>query len=491
MKIKYFITVLSIVLLLCGCGQREEVLDVPTSTPTTVSTAEPTEMPTATPIVEPTAEPTVTPTVSPTAKPTAEPTEAPTPEPVAIATDAPAHVPDITAAPVEQPSPAPAAPEASDDWYQHMLNTSILSTGTNGRLEKFIQKLKNDEPVNIVTFGGSITEGAGAVNFTYSYSDHFVNSLLETYPLTNGRYHNSGLGGTPSTLGLMRYERDVTETLGTNPDLVIIEFAVNDYEEPTNGRAYESLVRTILEKDEDAAVILLFSVFKSKWNLQEAYIPIGEHYGLPMVSIKDAIATAYAGNHLNDTEFFADIYHPTNYGHEIMSDCLIELFTRVAGKDLSQPIAPLPETDIYGADFMGMHLITAQNKAGATQNIHGSFDEQDKALQTFSRTTKAAFPDNWHHPTDSGNKSLKIELTCKNILLTYKYSSFQDFGKASVYIDGIFITELNGYLNGGWNNTETVLILDEETPAHHVLEIKMSEGQEQQRFTVLGIGYTQ
>ena len=518
MKIKYLITVLSITLLLCGCGQREEVFEVPT----TVSTAEATEMPTVEPTVEPTAEPTAVPTPEPTIEPTAEPTEAPTPEPtvaptamptavptleptieptaeptvaptpepVAVATDAPAHVPDITAAPIEQPSPVPVQPEASIDWYQHMLNTSILSTGTNGRLEKFIQKLKNDEPVSIVTFGGSITEGAGAVNFTYSYSDQFVNSLLQTYPLTSGKYHNSGLGGTPSTLGLMRYERDVTEILGDNPDLVIIEFAVNDYEEPTDGRAYESLVRTILEKDEDTAVILLFSVFKSKWNLQADYIPIGEHYGLPMVSTKDAIATAYAGNHLNDTEFFADIYHPTNYGHEIMSDCLMELITRVAQKDLTQPITPLPETDVYGADFMDMQFITATNHAGVTVTV-GSFTGQDRTLQTFSRTAQGAFPDNWMHLPEAGDETLCLELTCKNLLLTYKLSSSQNFGKASIYIDGQLVRELNGHVNGGWNNTETVLLLDEDTATSHKLEMKMSEGQSQQYFTVLGIGYTQ
>ncbi|MBQ9143198.1 MAG: SGNH/GDSL hydrolase family protein [Lachnospiraceae bacterium] len=519
MKIKYFLTITAISLLLCGCGNQEQPpvsMQLPTET---IATVQPDKAQTDAPITEATAQQTTTPTAESSTQPTQPtdssgtesstptqaPTEAPapqltlapapesttesTPKPVAVATDAPAHVPDFTPAPTEQPGENSSQIENSTDWYQHMIDSSILSTGSNGRLEKVIQKIQKGEDVSIMAFGGSITEGAGAMNFSYSYGEQFIFNLQETYTNSSIHYHNSGLGGTPSTLGLMRYERDVTEVIGGNPDLVIIEFAVNDYAEPTKGRAYESLVRTVLEKENTPAVILLFSVFQSKWNLQDSYIPIGEHYGLPMVSIKDAIATAYSSNHLTDAEYFADIYHPTNYGHEIMADCLTELFEQVASKDPTQPISPLPETDVYGADFQGIRLITAKDNAGATV-APGSFTGQDKALQSFSRTTKAAFPDNWQHSTDGGNESLRVELTCKNILLTYKYSSSLDFGKASVYIDGNYITELSGYLNGGWNNAETVLILDEDTSAPHVLEIKMSEGQENKKFTVLGIGYT-
>lgn len=493
MEIKHLLAIAAVSLLLCGCSNQEQP-HMATQTPTeTVAPQQPAGKPTEAPILEATNLPTAIPADSPTMKPTPEPTETPivqtTEVPVAVATDAPAHVPDTTPAPTSQPDVNNMETTVPTDWYQYMIDTSILSTGTNGRLEKVIQKIQNGENVSIMAFGGSITEGAGAENFSYSYGEQFIFNLQETYPNSSIHYHNSGLGGTPSTLGLMRYERDVTEVIGDNPDLVIIEFAVNDYEEPTGGRAYESLVRTVLEKENAPAVILLFSVFQSKWNLQEDYIPIGEHYGLPMVGIKDAIATAYSSNHLTDAEYFADIYHPTNYGHKIMANCLTELFEQVASKDLTQPITPLPETDVYGTDFQGIQLITSQDSAGATVTA-GSFTGQDKALQSFSRTTKAAFPDNWQHNADGNNESLKVELTCKNILLTYKYSSSQDFGKASIYIDGNFITELSGYLNGGWNNAETVLVLDDDISAPHTLEIKMSEGQETKKFTVLGIGYT-
>lgn len=409
-----------------------------------------------------------TPEVSPAANPLPSSTEVPTTEPVIEETTEPTE--DI-------------------DWYQQMLNTSILSTGNNGRLEQVIQKIQNGEDVIISMIGGSITEGAGAENFSYSYGEQFIFSMQDTYPNSSIHYYNAGLGGTPSTLGLMRYERDVTDTIGAAPDLVIVEFAVNDWEEPTNGRAYESLVRTILEKDNAPAVLLLFSVFQGGWNAQDTYIPIGELYGLPMVSVRNATEYAYSTGNLNDELYFADIYHPNNYGHRITADCLVELFERVAAQEETVEIAPLPEGSVYDLDFMNMQLITSKDNKTATIT-EGSFSTPDTALQSFSRTTAAAFPDNWKHTADAGNEPFKAELTCKNILLSFKYSGSPDFGFASVYVDGEFVKELYGYQEGGWNNCETVLVLDEEQAAPHTLEIKMSEGWEDYEFTILGIGYT-
>lgn len=38
----------------------------------------------------------------------------------------------------------------------------------------------------------------------------------------------AGVGGTPSELGMIRFERDVLRDGKEKPDLVVVEFAVND-----------------------------------------------------------------------------------------------------------------------------------------------------------------------------------------------------------------------------------------------------------------------
>jgi len=99
-----------------------------------------------------------------------------------------------------------------------------------------------------------------------------------------------------------------------------VEFAVNDANDETEGNCYESLVLKALNANNKPAVILLFSVFMNDWNLQDRLAPVGQHYDLPMVSVKEAVVeqfrwTADQGKVISKKQFFYDIYHPANAGH--------------------------------------------------------------------------------------------------------------------------------------------------------------------------------
>lgn len=380
-------------------------------------------------------------------------------------------------------------PEESE-WYRKMLEASVLSTGTNGRLEKVLEKMKNGESVSIAFIGGSVTEGALAASYEESYADCFAAKLQEKYPDAELNYINAGLSGTGSSLGVMRYERDVVEAAGCRPDIVFLEFAINDWQEPTEGRAYESMIRTILEADNEPAVILLFSVAQNEWNMQEGYIPMGEHYGLPMVSIKDAVMGPLADGTMTKKEFFADEYHPSTLGHRIMADCLGELVREVESMESSAEVAALPEESIKSPDFMGMHLLTAKGEEGVEISA-GGFAETDTQVHGFGRRGgKSAFPDNWMHTAESNGEAFRVKLKCKNIILNYKTSASKDFGRVCVYVDGYFAAEIDGYAQGAWNNSVQELVLDDKESGYHVLEIRMAEGDEGKDFTLLAIGYS-
>lgn len=380
--------------------------------------------------------------------------------------------------------------EGTDEWYREVMEKSLLSTGTNGRLERVLSKLENGEKVSIAFIGGSVTEGAGAAKITDSYADRVITYLKDTYKEAEITYVNAGLGGTPSALGVMRYERDVLQELEKTPDLVFVEFAVNDYQEPTNGRAYESLVRRILEENEETAVALIFAVFQSKWNMQDTYIPIGEYYGLPMVSIKDAVNLAYEKEKLTDKEYFSDEYHPTSYGHKIMADCIDYMLEEAAKKEKATKIAVLPEGAKLGLDFQSITLLTANDTKGVRVE-KGDFCNTDTQVHMFGRKGQIAFPDNWMYEGTGTNTEFSVKLTCKNILLNYKLSSSEDFGTVVVMVDGQKVTELSGYSQGGWNQSNVVLLLDEKESDTHVISIKMKDGDERKKFTILGIGYTE
>lgn len=445
-KGKYlFLTVL--LLLLAACAEPKNGEN--TEPTVTVTPAETTEVP----------EETGTPTPTATLKPTATPTPTPTPTP-------------------------------DTDWESAMLEDSLVSTGNNARLKKVIEKARNGEEVYIATIGGSVTEGAGATGgYGGGYAYLFWQAFAKTYGTgDNIHFVNAGLSGTPSSLGVLRYQSHVLDKLGTEPDLLIIEFAVNDYGEVTNRRAYESLVHQTLTQDNDAAVILLFSVFKNKWNMQDSYIPIGDHYELPMVSIKNAIVTPFQKGNLTDKLFFADEYHPTSKGHQIMADCLMHLFATIDAQEADE-MNPVPETSKNSLDFEHVTML-AKNPSDVVLAA-GSFATTDTAIQGIGTKYEKSFPENWKHDKTAGNESFILTLTCKNLLLNYKTSSSQTFGEAEIYVDGKLVTTVNGYSAGGWNNCNTILIIDETEAAEHVVEIRMKEGQEDKAFTILCFGYTE
>lgn len=395
--------------------------------------------------------------------------------------------PTATLEPTATPKPT-ATPTLEVDWYQEMLEKSVLSTGNNARVKKVLEKARRGETVNIVTLGGSITEGGNASSMTLGYAYLFAEEFGKTYGVNGGEninFVNAGLSGTPSSLGVMRYDRDVVEALGTEPDLFLIEFEVNDWAEATKGRAYESMVYEVLTQDNDAAVIMIFAVRNDMWNVQNEHLPIATHYEIPVVCIKDAISPAINKNYMAKSKFYADDYHPNNYGHTVMKDCIMQLLATIDAEE-AEAMNPVPETAKKGLDFVGTKLIDSATE-GITVDA-GAFTLTDTAVQKFQVKNVLSFPNNWKHDPAAGNESFTMTLNCKNLMMNYKTGG-NEFGSAEVYVDGVLMTTLNGA--GGWNGSNVVLLIDEKERAEHRVEIRMAEGQEDKTFTIYAFGYTE
>ncbi|MBO4514337.1 MAG: hypothetical protein J5721_01550, partial [Lachnospiraceae bacterium] len=250
--------------------------------------------------------------------------------------------PEVTPEPTAEPTPEPTAEPtpSAEEIYAEMVELSLMYEGNYARIQKVIEKLRAGDEVSLAILGGSVTEGAGAGSNDKGYAYQFADALAEVYA-KNGKdqikYVNAGLSGTPSSLGLMRYQQDVLDPLGEAPDILIIEFAVNDWQEATNGRAYESLVYEALTAKEDAAVICLCSVAKTAWNTQDSYLTIAKHYQIPLVSLKKAVFTPKNETRVPATKYFMDDYHPKFYGHELMKNCLMNLFEKADAAEAAQP----------------------------------------------------------------------------------------------------------------------------------------------------------
>lgn len=303
------------------------------------------------------------------------------------------------------------------------------------------------------------------------------------------------MSGTPSTLGMIRYKRDILDPLGgSSPDILFVEFAVNDGDDPTNGQTYESLVLNALQSDDKPAVILLFAVFQSEWNLQDRLMFVGHHHELPMISIKNAVIPEIKEGRLTNQVFFSDQYHPTDYGHSIMADCIKYYFSTVNTEEKAAADIDITDDEIaIGDEFVGVQMLDSSMTDNPNILINpGGFQETDTVLGTLRHSpgTKT-FPNNWKHGASSGNDSFTININCKNLLLVYKSSGQASFGKADVYVDGELVKTVYSNQGGGWNNPYTILLFKEDTAAMHNVEIKMAEGDEEKEFSILAFGYTE
>ena len=382
--------------------------------------------------------------------------------------------------------------------YRKMIAGSLVSTGNNYRLKKVIEKCKRGEDVTIAYIGGSITQGAGGkpIN-TMCYAYRSYAAFCEMFSPCGGdnvHYVKAGVGGTPSELGMVRYDRDVTNDGEIEPDLVVVEFAVNDEGDETKGVSFESLVMKILQAKQAPAVLLNFAVFMNDWNLQDRLQPIGERYELPMVSVKDAVVPQFETNEvITKRQFFYDIYHPTNDGHRIMADCIAYLFDAVDKEEMATEDISLNKEPVYGIQFKDLVRFDRKNADEYAEISQTGYDACDTEIQYVERDMdlngSPEFSDNWMNDGSVSGAEFKMNLTCKNLVAVIKDSGSSEFGTADIYVDGKVVKSINP-LDNGWAHCNPQILIDESESGEHEVIFRMKQGDEGKKFTILGFGVT-
>lgn len=210
----------------------------------------------------------------------------------------------------------------------------LVSPGDTARLAAVMAKARRGEEICVAAIGGSITAGGLQTKDPKNrYVARVAAWFTQAFPQAKVRYVNAGIGGTNSLYGAMRVQRDV---LSKQPDLVIVEYAVNDnHPVPMFWASYEGVLRQILRGPQQPAVVQLFFMQRQGQNAQETQHMLGRHYDLPMVSFRDAWwPELYSGRAQWET-MYADVVHPNDTGHILASELLIALLEKA--KALPEP----------------------------------------------------------------------------------------------------------------------------------------------------------
>ncbi len=180
--------------------------------------------------------------------------------------------------------------------YTDDLNVT-LSADEEAALETIIKsKFSGKTTVNLVFIGGSITFGAGVntVNQNNSWVSLVGRKIQDV--LGSGvkvNIYNRGISGTGSQLGAFRFAKQV---LAYDPDMVFIEYAVNDAGKSMDytQRYMETMTRELYENNPDAYLMYVYSyAAKNGETKPDWQKPVADYYKIADVDINDYIKNTY------------------------------------------------------------------------------------------------------------------------------------------------------------------------------------------------------
>lgn len=224
---------------------------------------------------------------------------------------------------------------------------------------------KDKENLSVAFFGGSITNQEG-------WRVHVTNQIKEWFP--NAECHNCSVGGTGSQYGWRRLERDV---ISKSPDLVFVEFSVNDANFAETAKYMESIVRNLNKLEKRPVIIFVYTMVQNfetnSWSIAE-HEKIAKAYGIPTINIRDYMRTLYnqditlAGEWDTFGKFFTspDTTHPTAEGSRYYGEYVNNLLTHDSEKYFVLPkensaVTPLTDFKDYTYDFTALSKKLTEN----------------------------------------------------------------------------------------------------------------------------------
>ena len=343
----------------------------------------------------------------------------------------------------------------------------VLSTyvkGNQGRLAKVFKKAQAGEKITVAYLGGSITQGSSAGD-KYCYARLTTDWLIEQFPDAEIEYVRAGIGATGSYIGIHRANRDV---LAYDPDLVFIDFSVNDTHQYTerNVNSYDSLIHKLWKHDSKPAIVTIAMTQEDGTSFQEQHSDICLAYDIPMISYREAILDVINNKHIIWDDISDDNIHPNVPGHKVLTELITNYLQGVL--DNIDSIDTESESDLSvpftSNKYENADILTPENTTPADMT---GWQTETAVFGNFGGVWSARTADG----TFSDVSPLKFEVEAKNIGVFYAKLTSKA-GMFDVKVDGEVVKTVNCDFTGGWGNyVEAEEIISFEETGKHTVEI--------------------
>ncbi|KAG8687111.1 cap64-like protein [Ceratobasidium sp. 423] len=214
------------------------------------------------------------------------------------------------------------------------LARSRLHAGTGARVQRVVHKALSGLPVTISVLGGSISacHGAGEAAISSTcFSTRFFNWWNSVFPHPASELTVGALRRTDSSY----FAFCSAHHLPDRTDLVILDFDSSDPNHSSWTDHFELLVRSILVRPDQPAVLVLGHFAPQHQNeygfagVEALHNQVAQYYDVPHISSKPILYSRYL-NHPDETTstYYTDPVLANSAGHAVLADVLISYFQR-------------------------------------------------------------------------------------------------------------------------------------------------------------------
>lgn len=306
------------------------------------------------------------------------------------------------------------------------------------RLKNLMKRAANGESLVIGFLGGSITQGSLSSTPKTCYAYLVYEWWKKSFPNAAFSFVNGGIGGTTSHYGGARAWKDV---LCYRPDIVTVDFSVNDDANEFFEETYEGTLRRLLAAPSSPAVVVLNNVFYDTGkNAQDYHNRIADHYGIPHVSIKDTVYPDVESGKIVRADITPDNLHPNDKGHRLVADEICKLLDsikaeveeetiareNIEGKSTKTEASVLLPAPLTENAYEHSRLIQIQDNEAILDGFLVDPIEKKGMLDIFKNGWTAAHT----------NDKISFEIECSCLAVQYRKSVQQPVPKAKAVIDG-------------------------------------------------------
>lgn len=277
-----------------------------------------------------------------------------------------------------------------------------------------------------VSKGESVKKGNAFFNkMEQSWTDYFPGSTVP-------EFINASVSGTFSANALFAME----DLIEKKPDLVFLDYSVNDPGQYYLQEAFEGLVHHFLENGTYVCVLLFCN--ESGNCTRGAMTRIAHYYHIPLIDIGGIVMENIRENCFSWDDYASDYVHPRIEGHAFIAENLMRFFEICAKETEGKPYE-IPQTPCFDGSFWKFEKIDAI-----------SYDE---------------------------NQVFETKRYCSLVIAEMFQTPEQTDCKVEVCIDGEVKECLEMYCDFSWDNRMIRMIFSEQKADWHIITIRPAGGK--------------